>query len=237
MAMQRRDVLCAGSACLAGWIVSSAGAQTKADPPKPEPVRIAPPEYLLREHAVLERILVIYETGAQRLSTETFSTKVLSSAADLIRDVIEDHHMRLEEAHVFARFQQRNQQMNLVQTLVSQHRAAREVTDTIRDHANERSLRDNTRRGMLIAALQSYVRLSRPHDAHEGSTLFPQFHAILSAHESDAVAEEFERAERRKFGADGYERVVAQIAQLETQVNLADLSQFTPRPPATTGNR
>jgi hemerythrin-like domain-containing protein len=230
-------MLQAGSACLAGLVISSASAQDRAAAPKSEPVRVTPPEYLMREHAVLERILVIYEHGAQHLSNETFSMPVLASAADLIRDVIEDHHMRLEEEQVFARFQQQNKQMNLVQTLVSQHRAAREVTDTIRSHANEKSLRDNTRRGILIGALQSYVRVSRPHDAHEGSSLFPLFPAILSAHEFAAVAEEFERAERRKFGADGYERVVAQIAQLETQVNLADLSQFTPHPPTTTGNR
>jgi len=220
-----------------GFVVSKAAAQNRVTEATAEATRVTPPEFLMREHAILERILIIYENGAQHLSNEAFSTKVLLSAADLIREVIEDHHMRLEEEQVFARFQERNKQMNLVQTLVSQHRAAREVTDTIRSHANEKALRDNTRRGMLIAALQSYVRLSRPHDAHEGSSLFPLFPAILSAHEFDAVAEEFERAERRKFGADGYERVVAQIAQLETQVNLADLSQFTPRAPATTGNR
>jgi hemerythrin-like domain-containing protein len=230
-------MLRAGSACIAGFIVSNAGAQNSGSEPKTEGARVTPPEFLMREHAILERILVIYENGAQHLSNETFSTKVLLSAADLIREVIEDHHMRLEEEQVFARFQQRNKQMNLVQTLLSQHRAARDVTDTIRSHANDKSLRDNTRRGMLISALQSYVRMSRPHDAHEGSSLFPQFAEIMSPREYDAVTEEFERAERHKFGTDGYERILAQIAQLETQVNLADLSQFTPRAPATTGNR
>src|SRR5689334_21426443 len=124
MALHRRDILRVGSACIAGCVISRAAAQDRAEAPQSDPVRVTPPEYLMREHAVLERILVIYENGAQRLSNETFPPQVLLSAADLIREVIEDHHMRLEEEQVFARFQQRNQQMNLVQTLVSQHRAA-----------------------------------------------------------------------------------------------------------------
>jgi hemerythrin-like domain-containing protein len=155
----------------------------------------------------------------------------------MVREVIEDHHMPLEENQIFARFRKQNQQMNLVQTLVSQHRAAREVTDTILSHVNETSLKDNAQRGILIGALESYVRMSRPHDAHEGSSLFPLFRTVVSPHEFDAVAEEFERAERQKFGADGYERIIGELAQLETRLDLADLSQFTPRAPATTGNR
>jgi len=101
--MERRRLLRIGGACLAGLTVAKATAQNDKATAQDESggahtgvLREAPPQHLMREHAVLERILIIYENGAQRLSNQTFSMQVLSSAADLVREVIEDHHMRLE---------------------------------------------------------------------------------------------------------------------------------------------
>jgi hypothetical protein len=42
------------------------------------------------------------------------------------------------------------------------------------------------------------------------------------------MAEEFEK-EHEQFGEDGFERMVARVAQLEQQMGIHDLDQFTPR--------
>jgi hypothetical protein len=46
--------------------------------------------------------------------------------------------------------------------------------------------------------------------------------------EYDSMAEEFEK-EHEQFGEDGFERMVARVAQLEQQMGIHDLDQFTPR--------
>ena len=42
------------------------------------------------------------------------------------------------------------------------------------------------------------------------------------------MAEEFEKQERQKFGEDGFEKIVDQVAKLEQSIGINDLSRFTP---------
>ena len=41
--------------------------------------------------------------------------------------------------------------------------------------------------------------------------------------------EQFEAKEEKLFGKDGFERVVAQVADLEKRLGIYQLSQFTPK--------
>ena len=68
----------------------------------------------------------------------------------------------------------------------------------------------------------------RPHAAHEDTDLFPKLHGLVSSNEYDAMAEQFEKEERRLFGEDGFEKVVDRVAQIEQAVGIQDLSKFTP---------
>lgn len=42
------------------------------------------------------------------------------------------------------------------------------------------------------------------------------------------MAEDFERKEHESFGEDGFEKMTARVAQLEQQIGIHDLNQFTP---------
>jgi hypothetical protein len=69
----------------------------------------------------------------------------------------------------------------------------------------------------------------RPHAAREDTALFPRLHDIVSAHEYDALGEEFEKIEHARFGEDGFDHMVERIAGLEKALGIYDLAQFTPR--------
>jgi hypothetical protein len=69
----------------------------------------------------------------------------------------------------------------------------------------------------------------RPHAAREDTELFPLLRGIVSPHEYDAMAEDFERKEHQLFGADGFEMMVQHVAGLEQSIGINDLAQFTPR--------
>ncbi len=45
---------------------------------------------------------------------------------------------------------------------------------------------------------------------------------------SKPLAHEYETKERELFGQDGFEKMVARVAQLEQQTGIYDLNQFTP---------
>jgi hypothetical protein len=50
----------------------------------------------------------------------------------------------------------------------------------------------------------------------------------VSANEFDAMAEDFEKDEHRKFGEDGFEMMVDRVAGLERALGIYDLAKFTP---------
>src|SRR5438105_3398968 len=63
---------------------------------------ISAPEDLMREHGVLNRVLLIYEEGLRRLhANESVPPEVFHKPATLIRKFVEDYHERNEENFIF----------------------------------------------------------------------------------------------------------------------------------------
>ena len=52
---------------------------------------------------------------------------------------------------------------------------------------------------------------------------------MVSKHELDSLGEEFEKNEHKMFGGDGFDIFVAKTAELEKQLGVYDLAQFTPQ--------
>lgn len=83
--------------------------------------------------------------------------------------------------------------------------------------------------GQLVGAMQSFITMYRPHAAREDTDLFPKLKDVVSSNEYDAMAEDFEKKEHELFGEDGFEKMAARVAQLERQMGIHDLNQFTPQ--------
>src|SRR3954463_7038737 len=85
---------------------------------------ISAPEDLMREHGVLNRVLLVYEEGLRRLrAKEDVPPEVFRSTATLVRKFVEDYHEKLEERFIFPAFEKKNQQVDLVKVLRRQHEA------------------------------------------------------------------------------------------------------------------
>lgn len=190
---------------------------------------VTPPEDLMREHGVLDRVLLLYEAGIRKYSQdEDFDPGLITRSAEIVRDFINNYHEKSEEEHVFPRFKKAGQMIDLVDTLLAQHQAGRNVTETIiRLAPSGRSNTDDRRQ--LVASMQSFIRMYRPHAAREDTDLFPKLKNLVSANEYDAMAEEFERKEHQLFGEDGFEKMAVRVAELEQTMGIRDLAQFTPR--------
>jgi hemerythrin-like domain-containing protein len=225
----------AGAAVAGGLILpsvllpSALAAKDKKQGAGKDEAQVTPPEDLMREHGVLDRVLLVYEAGMRKFkANEDFDPAILTGAAEIVRDFIENYHEKSEEEAVFPRFRKAGQMVPLVDTLLAQHQAGRRVTQAILQAAPA-SRKDEDERKRLIASMHSFIAMYRPHAAREDTDLFPMLRSLVSAHEFDAMAEDFETKEHQLFGSDGFEMMVKRVAGLEQQIGIGDLAQFTPR--------
>jgi len=235
MKTSRRNFLIGTSAVAGSTIVVPFSAlavqkpQKKAAPKKEEAEEdVSTNEDLMREHGVLNRVLLIYDEALRRIqANEKFDPAVLTKSAGIIKSFIEDYHEKLEEDHIFPRFEQAGKLIELTVNLRAQHAMGRRVTERI--VVTAKSGDTETLRSLLTA----FNRMYRPHEAREDTVLFPALHKVVSKHEYDAMGEQFEAIERKTFGGDGFDMAVDQVTELEKQFGIYDISQFTPSlPPA-----
>lgn len=190
--------------------------------------KVSPPEDLMQEHDLLNRILLIYDhCRIALINKETFPIQVIGNAADIVRKFVEDYHEKQEENYLFPRFKKANQLTDLVDILLQQHQAGRKLTDQIMQYSKSSSRTDSENQ-QLIQALTAFNTMYRPHKAREDTVLFPAFRKIVSKNEYDSLGEEFEENEHKKFGQDGFESTVNKIAVIEKSLGIYELSQFTP---------
>lgn len=190
---------------------------------------VSPAEDLMREHGVLNRIMMIYDNCRAKLANkEELQIDALRNSAGLIRSFVEDYHEMLEEKFLFPRYVNANKLVDLVQTLYVQHHAGRILTDEILNIGNADSLKDPDNAVKLINLLDTFNGMYRVHEAREDTVLFPVLRKIVSRNEYDSLGEDFEKQEHKLFGAGGFEGIVEKVAAIERQLGIYDISSFTP---------
>src|SRR5260370_7913761 len=127
-------------------------------------------EDLMREHGVLDRVLLIYEEVTRRLAGKSlFDPKLLAKSAQVVRDFIENYHEKDEEEYLFPRFEKAGKLVELVSVLREQHLAGRRVTDSIESLATLASLQSEPGLRKLLHRIPTFSLLSLPHPAPQDS--------------------------------------------------------------------
>lgn len=234
MARDRRQFL-AATATLSAAVLSSAGtALGAAGEEHHGEEEIPATEDLMREHGVLDRLLLIYEEALRRLvSKREVAPEAFHKPAEVVQSFVENYHEKLEEKFIFPEFEKRNTLVDLVAVLRRQHAAGRTLTEVILARSSGgRFQTDDSARRELVAACRSFIRMYRPHAAREDTVLFPEFREVLPADQIEELGEQFEEEEDRLFGEGGFRNTVDQVAAIEKQLGIDDLARFTPRLPA-----
>lgn len=227
MTSERRHFLLAAALGIGG--AAARAADDKKDKPEEE---VGAAEDLMREHGVLNRVLLIYEEGLRRLGAkEEVPPEVFHKPATLVRKFVEDYHEKLEEKFIFPEFEKRRKHTDLVKVLLQQHQAGRAVTDVVLRNAAPAAFRREDSRKELAANVRAFIRMYRPHEAREDTVLFPALHKIVPAKQLKDLGEQFEKEEDRLFGDEGFEKTVDQVAAIEKQLGIYDLARFTPKLP------
>lgn len=197
-------------------------------------VQISPIEDLMREHGILHRIILIYRDIISRLRGEkNYDPFVIYPAtlntSNIAKKFIEDYHQVLEEQYIFPIFLQNQYQVQLIQTLLKQHNAARCLTVKILQLLTSQFTFSTTQCLQLVQLLSLYIQMYEPHSAREDTVVFPAFHDLVSEGIFKELGKKFEEIEEQKFGENGFLSIVNQISQIEQLLGIYDLGQFTPK--------
>lgn len=189
---------------------------------------VSPNEDLMREHGVLRRIILIYREAIYRMNEkQELNPALINKSATIIRHFIEEYHEKLEENFLFPRLEKKGQMIDLVTTLKIQHQAGRKLTDYILEVTGSNNFKSHHEKVTKI--LFQFINMYEPHAAREDTVLFPVFKMIVSDNEYQELGEQFEEEEHKRFGKEGFDGIVAQIAAIERELNIYDLAKFTPK--------
>jgi hemerythrin-like domain-containing protein len=228
MSRSRRRLLTVGLGGVAGLVLTGAAQQPRVATKPIGDEGVGPGEDLMREHGVLNRILLIYDEGVRRIGThQAFAPDALHGAAAIIKRFLEDYHEKLEEDHLFPRFEKAGKLADLVGVLRKQHQAGRQLTAGILE--GTASGPKDAAAAALAEKLRLFAHMYRPHEAREDTVLFPAFRDLVSKEEYERLGEAFESQETKVLGERGYERIVEEVAQIERTLGIYDLASFTPK--------
>jgi len=224
----RRHFLIRSAACLG--VAALGGPALLGCAPKEVKAEVTATEDLMRDHGALQRLLLIYEEIARRLQCcQEFSPTLLTDATGLIRRLIQEHHEKLEEEHVFPIFEKTGQMVALVKILGRQHEAGRKLLDTLQSQGGPGHPHNFVQRAQLEAGLRLFARLYRPHAAREDTMLFPALRALMSPPQFLALGKRLEDLKQANLGPDGSAKMILEVGELEKALGISDLEQFTPK--------
>lgn len=198
------------------------------DPGGPVP----PIEDLMRDHGVIRRCFLVYESLASRLDRHLdLPLPALGQAAELMRLFGEQYHERSEEVNVFPVLKKAKRLTGLVDALLEQHRRGREITQYFIGVSKADSL-STIQKTALSEHLWSYSRMYAHHAAREDTEIFPTLRQLLSSRQLAELGSKFEDDEQRVLGKDGFKHGLARIEEIERSLGMEDLARFTaPAPP------
>ena len=111
---------------------------------------VTPPEDLMREHGVLNRVLLVYDHFLGMLyNNEQVNPQLVSDAANIIKTFIEEYHEKQEEDFLFPKFEKAGKLTDLVATLRIQHKGGRVVTGGIITICSKPAINDTADKDQL----------------------------------------------------------------------------------------
>lgn len=186
-----------------------------------------PMEDLMREHGVLNRILLIYEEFIRRQDTKQNDFFMINYAAQIIRKFIEDYHEKTEENYVFPYLLKLNIQTNLINELLKQHTLGRNITDKILELSN--GTPNIVNKNKLCIYLYAFVYMYRFHESREDTVIFVEFRDNMTLGQYKRYGEIFEHEEEKRFGKHGIRKILKIVENIERYFDIYDLNKITDR--------
>lgn len=185
-------------------------------------------ENLMKEHGVLDRLLLIYEKILEQIELDQkISFYELKRSTEIVKSFIENYHEKLEETYIFPRLEKSKKMVAFVKILKEQHIEGRRLTDYIIDRSTNINLKNLEEKNKLRQVIKDYITMYRPHTAREDTVLFPEFRKLISSPGYEELGRIFKDKEEDLFGKDVYSSIIRDISRIEEELHIHNLSQFS----------
>jgi hemerythrin-like domain-containing protein len=191
---------------------------------------ISPTEILSREHAIMERLMIVLESSIARIADgEEIDLFPVNHAAITIKEFGADHHMVDEEQFIFPKLREAGTMDRLVDTLELQHDKGREIIGRIIDLTRAGHIDDLGRLNELASLCMSFVIMYRPHAAWEETVVFPALYDIATENYIDNINLRMHDEERAIMSDPGLRRLMDNLRKIEKEAGTSELERFTPQ--------
>ena len=227
--MVERKTITFGPGSIAGFILQVGSHQPlKARGEELEEKESSPTEDLMKEHGVIERIMLIYQRMIEKAITgQEVDVSVIDRASKMVNEYVSKHHERDEEKYVFPKFREANYIVDLVDTLEHQHNVSRALNKEVTELSAKGAEITQDEAVRLLDLCGMFVNMYLPHISRENTILFPTFFDIVSPEYVRDIKKKMEDEEEKVLGETGFRGFVGHVAKLEKEAGCHELSQYT----------
>ncbi len=181
-------------------------------------------EELCVEHALLDRIMLAMDHTLKMANGEKVDLSPISKACAMIYQVVDQHHMKIEEDEIYPKFR-KGELSSLIGEMERQHDRARELVARMDDLSKGGKKKADV--DELRETFMDFHDMIMAHAAWEQSVLFPVVEGKMSEKELDALKETQEEHEKELLGENATEKVFDMLADLESSAGVMGLKDFT----------
>jgi hemerythrin-like domain-containing protein len=175
-------------------------------------------EYLLSEHALIERILsaVAAEIGKAEAGQADFLR--LDRALNMLLEFGDKAHNAKEENHLFPMMVERGiSQSGAIHNMLMDHEAERELLVRLTAKIKDLKSAPRDERSAWIKQLSEYQANRRQHLSFEGKELYPKASSVLTTDDNRRLLQAFAKIDKTLFGGKACEHFENSTQKLEKQ--------------------
>jgi hemerythrin-like domain-containing protein len=172
---------------------------------------ISSTEDLLREHGLLNRMLLIYDHFLSNPTSHRLDA--VKKIAALIRLFVEDYHEKMEEKCIFPLVLRLGDGhlKRLVKILIRQHKDGRVWTDVIMASDDMED---------VVSAVENFTKMYRTHESREDTEVFEFWRGRASPEKKKRVSKFFSSSEEQLLGEGGFGKILDQVMLVEKKLRI-----------------
>ncbi len=177
---------------------------------------VRPTEDLMKEHAVIVRMLHVLSKASDRLSNEEdVDRQLFVQAVDFLKNFADKCHHTKEEKHLFVEMMAHgvSGEVGPISVLMREHQDGRAHVKKLEALSGSKMTK-RTRDG-LNSTSGAYVDLLSKHIEKENKVLFPMADQLLTAEDQERLEKAFEEVEQKVMGPGVHERYHTMIEEWE----------------------
>jgi hemerythrin-like domain-containing protein len=188
--------------------------------------KISPTEELCVEHAMIDRVLLaIDKTLKMAGNSKKADLSPINKGCELIKMALVQHHMKIEEEHIYPRFEDDRVLGQLARELKDQHIEARKMVSRM-DQLSRSGSSDTDE---LRRVFMDFRDMMTAHDAREATVLFPAMEGIWTDKQLQSLKEAQEEDEEKLLGEEGEEKLYSMLGEVESAAGIESVKDFTRR--------